>query len=88
MSLFFSEWVECRMSQWADITRQSCKVRKCIAKTQDESLLTSKMMIALSDSITTFGFVISMEVNAEQVNRHPVVPKTGRWRCSVFVRKE
>lgn len=53
---FSPEWVECRMSQWADINWQSCKVRKCIAKTQDESLLTSKTIIALTDSITTFGF--------------------------------
>lgn len=52
---FFPQWVECRMSQWADINRQSCKVRRYIAKTEDESLLTSKMIIALTDSITTFG---------------------------------
>ena len=44
------------MSQWADINWQSCEVRKCIAKAQDESLLTSKRIIALTDSITTFEF--------------------------------
>ena len=71
------------MSQWADINWQSCKVCKCIAKTQDESLLTSKMIIALTESITTFGFcIISVEVVAElaEVNRRAAVTKTGRQR--------
>lgn len=56
MCLFFPEWFECRISQWADINRQSWRVRRCVAKTQDDSPLTSKMIIALADSITTFGF--------------------------------
>lgn len=43
------------MSQWVDINWQLCKVRRCIAKNPDESLLTSEMVIALNDSMTTFG---------------------------------
>lgn len=48
-------WVQ-NESVRADINRQSCKVLKCIAKTRDESHLASKMLIELTDSITTFGF--------------------------------
>lgn len=43
------EWVECRMRQWEDINWQSCKVRKCTGRTGDESLITSKMLIALAN---------------------------------------
>lgn len=42
------------MRQWEDINWQSCKVRKFTGRTGGEPLITSKMLIALDNWITTF----------------------------------